>query len=324
MDLNSWSRGFLPAEWDGGAGSALVMLYRAVRVPLDKVDAGPFHFDMGGVRVTVFWGAPSVPDAKSEFWFVEPNEMGWQVKQEGEVQLLEGRYCLVSARVPTQEGEATARAAIDAARGVLHAYHGRNIAYVKVCEVGVGLARSSLSLTTEAVENPFCIPAPRLLPDERSSFAAVARRIDQAAGPDRDRLDLSFRWFASAVPLWGPDAFLHYWIALEALAMPDSTNIRPVNEHLAHAYDIALAEAAAEFRVGRLFGFRSAIVHEGSHRPVPGDVLGYLVALYADVLLDVLGLPPERRARSEWQSSGAVVDEFLARKDDADQARQDA
>jgi hypothetical protein len=314
--VNAWSRGFLPASWTEGEGSAVVALYRAVRAPLDDYGTDPCCLDLGGVRVTLFWGTPSIPNVQTQFWFVEPDQMGWHVNQDGELQQTEGRYCLFAARVAGDATEADARAALEAARGVLQAYHGRNIAYMKLFELMVGLASPSITLSTEAVENPFCLPVPRLLPTELDSFAQVARRIDETTGSDRRRLDLSFRWFASAIPLSGPDAFLHYWIALEALAMPDSTNIRPVNRHLAHSYDIAVAEAVAEFRVGRLFGFRSAVVHDGSHEPVPGEVLRYVAALYADVLLDVLELPAERRARTEWQSSGPAVDEFLAIRDD--------
>jgi Apea-like HEPN len=315
VDLESWSRGFLPREWRGREGWALVILYRSVRAPLDKVGVGPLHCDIGEVRVIVFWGAPWVPNSKSEFWFVEPNQMGWNVSHNGEVELLEGRYCLFCAHFSDPESKASARTAIDAARGVLYAYHGRNIAYMKVAEVEVGLATTMMSLSTETAENPFSLPAPRLSPAELSTLAEVTQRIEEADEPDRDRLGLSFRWFASAVHLWGSDAFLHYWIALEALAMPSSTNIKPVNEQLASAYGIPLVQAIAEFRVGRLYGFRCAIVHTGSHRPVPGEVLTYVAALYTDVLLGVLGLPSEQRARGVWRSCGSTVERFLLQRD---------
>jgi Apea-like HEPN len=311
ISLVEWSIGFLPREWEGVEGSALVVLFRSVRAPLDRVGVGPLRCDIGPVRACLFWGAPLVPKASSEFWFVEPDQMGWTCNLDGDVALQEGRYCLLCARFTDSEDKADARASIDAARGLLYAYHGRNIAYMKVSELEVALATSMMAQSTATAENPFLLPAPKLSPAEFRAFSAVAQRIDETVGPERDRLGLSFRWFASAAPLWGPDAFLHYWIALEALAMPDSSKIRPVNEHLASSYAMSLAQATTEFRVGRLYGFRSAIVHAGSHRPVPGDVLTYVAALYSDVLLEVLGLPSEGRARSVWTSSGDVVDRFL-------------
>lgn len=311
LDLEGWSRGFLPREWIGAEGSALVVLFRSVRAPLEKVGLGPLRCDIGPVRASLFWAAPMVPKASSEFWFVEPDLMGWTCSLDGDIPLQEGRYCLLCAKFTDSESKADARASIDAARGLLYAYHGRNIAYMKVSELEVALASSTLTQSTETAENPFCLPEPKLSPAEFRTFSLVAQRIDETDEPEKDRLGLSFRWFASGAHLWGPDAFLHYWIALEALAMPDSTNIKPLNEHLAASYGVSLAQATAEFRLGRLCGFRSAIVHAGSHRPVPGDVLTYVAALYSDVLLDVLGLPSEGRARSVWTSSGGVIDRFL-------------
>lgn len=311
VGLEEWTRGFLPRDWTGGEGSVLVVLFRSVRAPLDRVGVGPLGCGIGPVRACLFWGAPMVPKASSEFWFVEPDQMGWTCNLDGDVALQEGRYCMLCARFTDPESKADARASIDAARGLLYAYHGRNVAYMKVSELEVALASPTLTQSTETAENPFCLPAPKLSPAEFRAFSVVAQRIDEVDAPERDRLGLSFRWFTSATHLWGPDAFLHYWIALEALAMPDSTNIRPVNEHLAASYGVSLAEATTEFKVGRLYGIRSAIVHEGSHRPVPGDVLTYLAALYSDVLLDVLALPSEGRARSAWASTGDAVGRFL-------------
>ena len=94
--------------------------------------------------------------------------------------------------------------------------------------------------------------------------------------------------------------------------MPNSTHIRPINEHLAQSYGLPYNEVVREFLVGRLFGFRGEIVHGESRRPVPGDVLSYIAAIYIDVLLQILGLPPEQRARTEYRETGGKVGAFLA------------
>ena len=311
MLLMEWTRGFLPPEWQGAKGRVVLVLYRTVRAPVDTFGAEPLACLIGSVWTCLFWGSPMVPKASSEFWFVEPKLMGWNCNLQGDEAQQEGRYCLLYARFADQASKAGAKAAIDAACGFLYAYHGRNVAYMKLCELEMSLETDEYSQSTETVENPLVLPAPRLLAPEFEIFREAARLIGEADEPDRDRLSLSLRWFSSATHLWGPDAFLHYWIALEALAMPDSTNIRPIGEHLASTYQVSHDEAKKEFRVGRLYGFRGAVVHDGSHIAVPGEVLTYLAALYADVLLSVLSLPPEGWARSAWKQHGEVVDRFL-------------
>jgi hypothetical protein len=120
----------------------------------------------------------------------------------------------------------------------------------------------------------------------------------ESLGPDvARRLRLANRWFVSAVHSGGGiDAFLKYWIALETLAMPDTTDVRPINELLARSYDVTPSEAAQRFGVGRLFGLRSRIVHDGQIVSVSGLLLGYIEAIFFDTLAAALQLAPEHRA----------------------------
>lgn len=62
---------------------------------------------------------------------------------------------------------------------------------------------------------------------------------------------------------FGVDAFLKYWIAIEIIAMPDSSNIKHLIEILADIYEIRKEDAKKNFGVGKIFGFRSKIVHHG-------------------------------------------------------------
>ena len=104
------------------------------------------------------------------------------------------------------------------------------------------------------------------------------------------------RWFESAIYDKGIDSLLKYWISIETLAMPDTTNIKVINEILSSAYKRTLDEVRDLFEVGRLFGLRSSIVHEGFNVPIGWLLLKYLEALYVDILFGILGLPCESRA----------------------------
>ncbi|MBD0325807.1 MAG: hypothetical protein ICV68_05215, partial [Pyrinomonadaceae bacterium] len=110
-------------------------------------------------------------------------------------------------------------------------------------------------------------------------------------------IKLSLRWFESALyGKGGIDAYLKYWFAIETLGMPSTTNIRPLVESLSRAYGISHEEAQQKFSIGRLFGLRSRIVHEGQIISVHQNLTKYIEALYVDVLLEHLGLASEHRA----------------------------
>ena len=83
---------------------------------------------------------------------------------------------------------------------------------------------------------------------------------------------------------------------MPTIGMPDTTNVRPLNDSLASAYGIPLEEAHDRFAIGRLFGLRSRIVHDGFMMPIYGQLLQYIEAVYIDVLHQHLGLPCAKKA----------------------------
>ena len=307
-------RQLFPEHWLVADAKALVAIYRVVRVPRQGFGVEPYVFDIGTVRAALFWGSLQIPKPECEPQFTEAGEIHLAVSLKNDASPLEGRYCLLATRMSEDVPEPDARSLIEAGRGLLCAYHGRNVAYDRVSEFMFDLSNpAATTFVTPSFENPLALPVPRLRRAERIRFETLLKNLNQR---DRhrsleDRLHLSCRWFGSAIEHSGPDAFLRYWIALEALAMPDSTNIVAVNEHLARSYGLSFDQAAQRFLVGRLFGFRGQIVHRGSQRPVPGTVLSYIAAVYIDVLLQVFGLPPEGRAESELQASGATLEHFF-------------
>ena len=307
-------RQLFPESWLVADAKALVAIYRVVRTPRQGFGVEPYVFDIGTVRAAVFWGSLQIPKAECEPRFTEAGELHVDVSLKSDASPLEGRHCLLATRMSDEVSEPDARSLIEAGRGLLCAYHGRNVAYDQVSELMFDLSNpAATTFVTPGFENPLALPVPRLRRAERMRFGALLKSLNQG---DRDpsledRLHLSCRWFGSAIEHSGPDAFLRYWIALEALAMPDSTNIAAINEYLAQSYGLSFDQAAQRFLVGRLFGFRGQIVHCGSHRPVPGTVLSYIAAVYIDVLLQVFGLPHEGRAESELRASGATLEHFF-------------
>lgn len=307
-------RQLLPESWLLADARAMVAIYCVGRVPRQGFGVEPYVFDIGTVRASVFWGSLQTPEFDCEPQFTETGELYLTLGLKNDVLLREGRYCLLAARMSDEVPEPDARSLIEAGRGLLCAYHGRNVAYARISEFMLDVANpAAYTSVSPTFENPLALPVPRLQSAERMQFGALLKNLNQR---DRDpsledRLHLSCRWFSSAIEQGGPDAFLRYWIALEALAMPDSTNIAAINERLAQSYDLPVDQAAKRFLVGRLFGLRGQIVHRGSDGPVPGPVLDYIAAVYIDVLLQVFGLPSERRAESELRASRATLEHFF-------------
>ncbi|MFH1994183.1 MAG: hypothetical protein ABIJ24_00585, partial [Nitrospinota bacterium] len=70
----------------------------------------------------------------------------------------------------------------------------------------------------------------------------------------------------------------------------------PLNESLANAYGISVPEASIKFGIGKIFGLRSRVVHNGEDIPIHSLLSEYLKSIYVDILLDQLGLKSQQRA----------------------------
>jgi hypothetical protein len=115
---------------------------------------------------------------------------------------------------------------------------------------------SSLSVGTESELNLGQL-------DTKEFFKVVQPAIELTQNMDKEerlRVSVASQWY------WKADAerdstnrFIEYWVAVEALEMPNSTNVKPVKEQLAK-----LTGTDVDFWngvIGKLFGLRSKLVH---------------------------------------------------------------
>lgn len=93
--------------------------------------------------------------------------------------------------------------------------------------------------------------------------------------------------------------------------MPNTTDVRPLNNSLSRAYNLSRDTVENHFAVGRLQGLRSRIVHKGQIISIHKDLLDYLEALYADILNENLGLPCEERANRVKNNSESELNTYL-------------
>lgn len=127
------------------------------------------------------------------------------------------------------------------------------------------------------------------LSEVRDGMANLARK------PERDRYRLSLRWFEQSLVGQSSDRYLKLWLALETLAMPETSNIRPVKDKLARIHGIDKIRSEDLLHVGWLHAVRARIVHDGEMREALIDpYVPHLMAIYTDLLREALHLPPNR------------------------------
>jgi len=73
------------------------------------------------------------------------------------------------------------------------------------------------------------------------------------------------------------------------------SGIFDIDGRLEEIYDKKVMEKQCKFQVSRLFGILSAIVHNGKSKKLPSSILGFLNAMYIDILFKILNLDTEKR-----------------------------
>lgn len=226
-----------------------------------------------------------------------------------------GPHLIVIAahKVDGQQGdESRTKDRIEAALGLLLAFYGRNVAFEKLFECEVAADGSNTTFASEAQVNPLTFPKIYVVEDSLKRLQEASGAILRLSDAAKNRTFLSLKWFQEAIyDSNGLMGFLKYWIAIETLAMPDVTNVRPVNEILAQVYSSSTNDAEMKFYVGRIHGLRSDIVHDGMIVAIHSGIADYLQALYFDLLSFVAGLPSERRLETALKNPNFSVENFL-------------
>lgn len=214
--------------------------------------------------------------------------------------------------VPGVEPET--RAKVGAIAGLIGAVGGRTLVFDKLYDNIRSMSRGKTTAFSRAMLNPGALVVPRI----DAGRIGLAQAIGAAAfqeSKEGARLRLSLRWFDASVQSDdNVDSFIRCWIALETFAMPDSTNIAPINEALVSVYGLSDSDTARDrFRVGRLYGLRGDIVHSGSPTSLNGAVDEYLRAIYVDTLLFMCAVPSDKRAEAVRSSNATALREYLGR-----------
>jgi hypothetical protein len=152
---------------------------------------------------------------------------------------------------------------------------------------------------------PKNLPTPSLDPGSVRRYKEVYLAV--ASSADNARIHLSLRWFEEAHHRFNEDALLRYWVAIETLAMPNTTNIRPANTLLSRAYGVSYDSICTDIELGRLQKLRSDIAHGGLRGALDPRLLNFAAAVYTDILEALLGLPCNRRATAQKAAIGPSI-----------------
>jgi hypothetical protein len=260
------------------------------RVTQESFAGRAFKIDGDESLVLLFWGSvPYVTHPKLQHRATE--SLQFEIDASGMQQVApEGPYTLIV--VPQAGSEYESRQALDLSAGLVAAVLGRNIAYQLVFDNTVNLVQDNTTVFSPIARNPLADDPPDLTDVGIEELKLVLPSISGLPELVRNRVEFALHWHEEAARSPATDQFLKRWIALEALGMSERENIRPLNESLAISYGLSVQEAAARFSVGRIFGFRSRIVHRGERLPVHGVLEQYVEALFRDVLFQKIGLPP--------------------------------
>ena len=117
--------------------------------------------------------------------------------------------------------------------GLLAAINGRNMVFEHIFDYEYVLGKNEQGKIERRVigsvlQNPFTLPVPDINKKRLKLISDIENAILVKPLPEANRITLSLRWFQAAIYEEGVDALLKLWIAIETLAMPDTTDIRPI------------------------------------------------------------------------------------------------
>jgi hypothetical protein len=294
----------VPNEWvEPRNGKALLMIAYEVQGIAASGLTQPLACDLKDVRVLVWKGNLSYREEVkvTRFWIddarrfniVEPEPTAILKTPDGLYAIFMSHYTVTP---DTNQGELEAQRRIEIAAALFDSFQGRNVIFQKMYENTYNFETKAALSWSAPILVPFSYPTPDLTAAGFKQIIAAERARWSLGDVERNRLELSLRWFLQGSFATGIDAFLKLWFAIEVLAMPSDTNIAPLNDVVANIYELTDGkQASATFHIGLLFGLRSKIVHRGFMPALDDRLLRYCEHLYHDVLRHSLNLPSERR-----------------------------
>lgn len=295
----------IPVGWRTG-DKAFISSYRMLGVSLQELSP-PFTTVIGDFCLIMGWlGMPNLR-VRSEFSFTPDGEIRVNIRGGGgeERDPAPIALFLLNAREVNQDALTIAQERIHEIVGLLSAVESLTIVFEHVEDYWLSFSGQRLEPVPTLIYDPLWIWRANLDVAARQRWASVMNLISDS--PHSERIKLSLRWLDEGKRARGIDSFLKIWFALETLAMPNDTDIHPIREALGSVYQIPAREIDERFRVGRLVGLRSKIVHDGVRPEIKGELLALVTGIYLDVLAVMVGAESANRAQAALDDAGGIL-----------------
>jgi hypothetical protein len=277
----------IPTKWRTGP-DLWCSAYQMVRVPTEALKE-PVTIDLGKQLVVFFWGQMPRLSIDSALTSTTEGSLQVEAKSEKGSHHPPGPTALILTPIESEWTPETinrCRYIAQQAAGLL-SMHSQSLVYAWLEDYVIRVQNGMIDPTAAKIVSGAWLQPVGIAEPLIGAFEDAGRTLD--AHPDSDRLGLALRWIDQATRTEGIDSFLRAWIALETLAMPDTTNIRPMNVVLGQIYEMPHGEAKEHFLTGQLFRLRTSIVHHGDSAPIEDKLILYMQALFKDLFSAELG-----------------------------------
>jgi hypothetical protein len=292
------------------SGQFWVSVFRVYRVPLDgRFATNPVVADLGETRaVFTHWEAPW------EQWLFQQLErtgmnrdmiahskfLDWATTENGALLLL-----ITPSEDEGEAAEALARQRTAYIRSVVVAVLGRNAAFEHLFEYWFNINDRTNRRPDLVFDLPLAFAVPEINPQGIKLVSGTLAAIEALGEETQNRIRLALLWYERAIegsrkvsPLRNDvEGFINSWLALETLAMPNTTNEKPIKRKLEEIHDLTAQRAGEVFPIRRLAELRGEVVHQGKLEGVKPELLWFMADVFVDLLMHFLGLPSGERTR---------------------------
>jgi len=280
---------FVPKDWTTeGTSDVVIAIYQCVLTDRSLLGDTYLIQDIDQVRCIVLEGSLPILSADFEYQGIESGapKFHTHVRQEN---TQNGIYTLL---LTPHDEDSNHR--IESAKGLVTALEGGNATYRHVVTEIFHPSTNQMTGYSNSMKVPNFDAVPFLAPHRIEMIAEKLKSQDIGV---QNRVNLGLRWYSKGDDETDPlDEFLKTWFAIEVLFMPESSNIRLINDALMKIYDMDVNTVRDQFRIGRILDRRSKVVHEGLIPPIHGQLQKYLQALFVDLLYFLLDIESEKRA----------------------------
>ncbi len=289
-----------PKEWFTGSTERAVWMriYDALRVELPALPAPGATLEFSitdDVHVVIRPAGFNYPERPGVTQL--GGVYGTPQKTPGLVELPPGTYTILMTPFDdSPEGETDAVRRIDIGAAMCAAVLSPRLVFRQITEHAEWVDTKRCKVMSDAFRNPDLF-RPAELTKPRVTLLRRAGAAIEALGPDdRNRCRLALRWYRQALADTRVDAFLKIWIAIECLAQMGSSDWKKLAKVLAREYGTTFDVVARDFDLAELAQLRHDVFHRGATPFIHGRILLVAFGVFEDVLLNLLGLPTERRA----------------------------